>query len=186
VDSGIDTADNFDILFVRKHNKREVDMAAEKAKKELAPYRPRKISSMLEDMDRMFEGFLGRPFGPRWLPSIRWPEEMEISYPAVDIFEDNKHVTVKAELPGMTKEELDVNITEEAITISGEKKKEEKVEEKEYYRVERSHGSFSRTFSFPTEVQSAKARASFKDGVLEVSIPKTEAAKKKKIKVEIE
>lgn len=161
-------------------------MTAEKMKRELIPIRQGKISSMLEDMDRMFEGFFARPFGPRWLPSIRWPEEMEISYPAVDIFEDNKHVTVKAELPGMKKEDLDVNITEDAITISGEKKKEEKMEEKDYYRVERSHGSFSRTFSFPSDVQSAKAKASFHDGVLEVIIPKTEAAKKKKIKVEIE
>jgi HSP20 family protein len=161
-------------------------MAAEKVKRELVPFRPGKISSMFEDMDRMFEGFFGRPFGPRWLPSIRWPEEMEMSYPSVDIFEDNKHITVKAELPGMKKEDLDVNITEEAITISGEKKKEEKVEEKDYSRLERSHGSFSRTFTFPTEVQSAKAKASFQDGVLEVKVPKTEAAKKKKIKVEIE
>jgi HSP20 family protein len=60
------------------------------------------------------------------------------------------------------------------------------MEEKDYYRIERSHGSFSRTFSFPSEVQSAKAKASFQDGVLEVKIPKTESAKKKKIKVEIE
>jgi HSP20 family protein len=161
-------------------------MSTEKARKELVPFRQGKIFSMLDDMDRMFEGFFGRPFGPKWMPSIRWPEEMELSYPAVDIFEDNKHVTVKAELPGIKKEDLDVNITEEAITISGEKKKEAKVEEKDYYRVECSHGSFSRTFTFPTEVQSAKAKASFKDGVLEVKVPKTEAAKKKKIKVEIE
>jgi HSP20 family protein len=161
-------------------------MVAEKMKRELVPFKQGKISSMLDDMDRMFEGFLGRPFGPRWLPSIRWPEEMEMSYPAVDIFEDSRHVMVKAELPGMKKEELDVNITEDAITISGEKKKEEKMEEKDYYRIERSHGSFSRTFSFPSEVQSAKAKASFQDGVLEVKIPKTESAKKKKIKVEIE
>jgi hypothetical protein len=61
-------------------------MVAEKMKRELVPFKQGKISSMLDDMDRMFEGFLGRPFGPRWLPSIRWPEEMEMSYPAVDIF----------------------------------------------------------------------------------------------------
>ncbi|MBI5049382.1 MAG: Hsp20/alpha crystallin family protein, partial [Nitrospirae bacterium] len=78
------------------------------------------------------------------------------------------------------------NLTENAITISGEKKKEEKVEKKDYYHFERSYGSFSRTFTLPAEVQTDKAKASFKKGVLEVRIPKTEEAKKKVKKVAIE
>ena len=72
------------------------------------------------------------------------------------------------------------------LTISGEKKKEEKVEEKNYYRMERSTGAFSRSFSLPTSVQTEKIKAHFKDGVLEVIIPKTEEAKKKEKKIQIE
>jgi HSP20 family protein len=93
---------------------------------------------------------------------------------------------VKAELPGMKKEDIDVSLTEDTITISGEKKKEEKIEKKDYYSLERSYGSFKRSFSLPAEVQTEKASAKFKDGVLEIRIPKTEEAKKKEKKVLIE
>jgi len=86
----------------------------------------------------------------------------------------------------MSKDDIDVKVTDDFITISGEKKKEEKVEKKNYYRMERSYGSFTRSLRLPTEVQTEKATAKFKDGVLEVRIPKTEEAKKKEKKVLIE
>lgn len=160
-----------------------------KEKKEVEPYRPSKTPSVFEQMDRFFEDFLGRRFTP-WWPSIRWPEirwpaEMEIS-PSVDIFEDKDEVVVKAELPGMTKEDININITEDTLTITGEKKKEEKVEKKDYYHFERSYGTFSRSFRLPADVQTEKAKAIFKEGVLEIRAPKTEEAKKKEVRVKIE
>jgi len=86
----------------------------------------------------------------------------------------------------MTKKDIEVNISDDTITLSGEKKKEEKVEKKNYYHLERSYGSFSRSFRLPTDVQTDKAKASFKNGVLEIRIPKTEEAKKKTKKITIQ
>jgi HSP20 family protein len=160
-----------------------------KEKKELEPHQPSRAISVFDQMDRLFEDFLGRRFG-RWWPSIRWPEtrlfaETEM-IPSVDIFEDKDDIVVKSEIPGIAKDDINVNVTDNTITISGEKKKEEKVEKKDYYRLERSFGSFSRTFHLPAEVQTDKAKATFKDGVLEVTMQKTEEAKKKETKVKIE
>lgn len=159
-----------------------------KETKELVKAEPTSALSPFVEMERMFEEFFRRPFsliGPSWLPRLGLLEREEIS-PTVDIFEEGGDVVVKTELPGMKREDIDVNITNDTITISGEKKKEEKVERKDYYRLERSHGSFTRSFRMPTEVQTDKAKANFKDGVLEVRIPKTEEAKKKEKKIPIE
>jgi HSP20 family protein len=158
----------------------------EKEKKEVVPYRRGWAPSVIEEMDRFFDRFMGRGFGPMWWPRLRWPEEMEITYPSVDIYEDANNVVVKAELPGAKKEDLKVDVTEDTISISGEKKKEEKVEKKDYYRFERSYGSFRRSFALPSGVDSARAKAKFKDGVLEVTIPKSEKAKKKEVEVTVE
>ncbi|HDH52958.1 MAG TPA: Hsp20/alpha crystallin family protein, partial [Nitrospirae bacterium] len=112
--------------------------------------------------------------------------EMEEIAPTVDIFEKDNNVVVKAEIPGMKKEDIEVNLTDDTITISGEKKKEDTVEKKNYYRVERSYGSFCRSFRLPKEVRADKAKAKFKDGILEIKIPETEEAKKRKKKLNIE
>ena len=111
---------------------------------------------------------------------------MEEISPTVDIFEEGGDVVVKAELPGMRKEDIDVKLTENTVTISGEKKKEEKIEKKNYYRMERSYGSFTRAFSLPAEVQTDKAKAQFAEGILQIRVPKTEEAKKKEKRVQIE
>jgi len=139
------------------------------------------------EMERRFEDFFRRPFSllPSWMPRLRMHEIEEVS-PSMDIFTEGDDVVVKAELPGMKKEDIDVSLTEDTITISGEKKKEEKIEKKDYYSLERSYGSFKRSFSLPAEVQTEKASANIKDGVLEIRIPKTEEAKKKEKKVMIE
>jgi HSP20 family protein len=86
----------------------------------------------------------------------------------------------------MKKDDIDVTLTEDTLTLSAEKKKEERVEKKDYHRFERSYGSFTRSFHLPKEVQTEKVAAKFKDGVLEIKIPKTEEAKKKEKKVLIE
>lgn len=161
---------------------------AKKESKELAKTEPVRAPSPFEEMEKRFEEFFRRPlslFGPSWLPRLRMPELEELS-PTVDIYEDGNDVVVKAELPGMRKEDIDVKLTDGAVTISGEKKKEEKVEKKNYYRLERSFGSFSRSFNLPAEVQTEKASAQFKDGILEVRVPKTEAAKQREKKLTIE
>ena len=161
---------------------------AKKESKEVVKSEPAHPISPFEEMEKRFEEFFRRPFsmlGPSWFPALRMPELGDVSA-KVDIFEDGNDVVVKAELPGMKKDDLEVNLTDDTITVSGEKKKEEKIEKKDYYRVERSYGSFTRSFRLPKEVQSDKAKASFKDGVLEIRVPKTEEAMKKEKKVTIE
>jgi HSP20 family protein len=142
--------------------------------------------SPFEEMERWFEEAFHRPFfAPSWMPRFKLPD-FGFTYPTVDIFEDGNDVVVKAEMPGMKKEDIEVNIADDVITISGEKKSEEKVEKKDYHRVERSFGSFTRTLHLPVETQSENAKASFKDGILEVRIPKTEAALQKTKKITVE
>ncbi len=161
---------------------------ANKTSKEVVKVEPSKALSPFEELERRVEEFFRRPFsifGPTWWPRLRFPEFEEMS-PSVDIFEEGDDVVVKAELPGMKKEDIEVKLTDNTITISGEKKKEEKVEKKDYYRLERSYGSFCRSFSLPSEIQTDKAKAQFKDGILEVRIPKSEEAKKKERKLMIE
>ncbi|NWF52299.1 MAG: Hsp20/alpha crystallin family protein [Nitrospirae bacterium] len=161
---------------------------AKKKSKELVKVEPTKAISPFEEMERWFDDFFKRPFSllrPSWFPRIGFPEIEEVT-PTVDVFEEGDDVVIKAELPGMGKDDIDVKVTDDLITISGEKKKEEKVEKKNYYRMERSYGSFTRSLRLPTEVHTEKATAKFKDGVLEVRIPKTEEAKKKEKKVLIE
>lgn len=95
-------------------------------------------------------------------------------------------MVVKAELPGMGKEEIEVTVSGDVVTIKGEKKKEEEVKEKDYYRRERSYGSFARSVQLPCEVKGDEIKANFKDGVLEIRCPKSEEAKKKSISVKID
>jgi HSP20 family protein len=86
----------------------------------------------------------------------------------------------------MSKEDIQVNVTDHLLIIKGEKKKEEEIKEGDYYRSERSYGSFSRSVDLPGEVQIENAKASFKNGVLEIRLPKTEEAKRREIKVKVE
>jgi len=111
---------------------------------------------------------------------------MEPTSPTVDFYEEKDDIVVKAELPGIDKNNVEVNLTDHTLTIKGEKKKEEEVKEKNYYRSERSYGSFVRALELPTNVHADKVKATFKDGVLEVRLPKTEEARKKEIKVKVD
>jgi HSP20 family protein len=136
-------------------------------------------------MEKWFEDAFRRPFSFLGQPLMRFPKVDEL-VPSVDIFEDKSDVVVKVELPGIKKEDIDVTLTEDTITISGEKKMEEEVKKKDYYRCESSYGSFVRTFTLPSEVQTGKAKTKMKDGILEIRIPKTDEAKKKEVKVKID
>ncbi|UCD58800.1 MAG: Hsp20/alpha crystallin family protein, partial [Candidatus Hydrogenedentota bacterium] len=103
--------------------------------------------------------------------------------PAVDVVEHDDKMVVKAELPGMTEKDVDISVEENVLTIKGEKKTEEEKKEKSYHRLERSYGMFQRSFILPTWVTPDKAKASFKDGVLEIELPKSEEVKPKQVKI---
>ena len=103
--------------------------------------------------------------------------------PAVDVFEKEDRFVVKAELPGMKEEDIDVSVIGDTLSIRGEKKTETEVKEKDYYRSERSYGSFYRSIRLPSGVDADKVEASFEDGVLEVTLAKSARAKPKKIAV---
>jgi HSP20 family protein len=105
--------------------------------------------------------------------------------PAVDIFESEHELIVKADLPDVKPEELDIRVENNILTIRGERKFEKKVDEKNYLRVERSYGSFARSFSLANTVNSEAIKADYKDGVLTLTIPKREEAKPKQIKVSV-
>jgi HSP20 family protein len=152
----------------------------------LIRWKPRRSMSTLGDligiqdeMNRLFDMTLGqRPFESMGLFEGDWT-------PAIDVFEDESKIVVKAELPGMTHEDVDVSILGETLTIKGEKKKEEEKKEKNYHRLERAYGSFQRSVTLPPSVTSDKAKASFENGILEIEMPKKEEAKPKQIKVDI-
>ena len=105
--------------------------------------------------------------------------------PAVDIFENEHELVVKADLPDVKPEELDIRVENNILTIRGERKFEKKVDEKNYLRVERSYGSFARSFALANTVNSEAIKADYKDGVLTLTIPKREEAKPKQIKVNV-
>jgi HSP20 family protein len=157
----------------------------EKETREVTPWRPfSELSRIEREAERMFGDFFRRPF---W--GVSWPERFrEIGFrePAIEVYEEKDDVVVKAEIPGMKKENLEINISGNLLTIKGEKKQEEEVKKKGYYYSERSYGSFMRTIDLPKEVQVDKAYANFKDGVLEVRLPKTEEAKRKEVKIKVE
>jgi len=108
--------------------------------------------------------------------------------PKIDVKESDKDITISAELPGIDDKEIDVSLSRDALTIKGEKKEEKEEKGKDFYRMERSFGSFSRTIPLPAEIDTGKVKAEFKKGLLTVTLPKTAQAaeKTKKITVKTE
>jgi HSP20 family protein len=130
----------------------------------------------LEEWERRFDDLFGRPL---W----RLPVEEKGWMPALDVFEKEDKFVVKAELPGMKEEDIDVSVVGDTLSIRGEKKTETEIKEEDYYRCERSYGSFYRSIPLPSNVDANKIEASFDDGVLEVALPKSAKIKPKKIAV---
>ncbi len=159
---------------------------------EITPWRPlsaitREMANVEREMERMFEDFWRRPwFGLNLPRRLRLWGDLGTRGPAIEVYEEKDDVVVKAELPGLKKENLEVNISDHLLTIKGERKKEEEVKEKGYYYSEHSYGSFTRTIEIPKDIQHDKIWATFKDGVLEVRLPKTEEAKRKEVKIKVE
>jgi len=159
-----------------------------KGSKDLVKAEPSGVLSPLDEMERWFESMWSRPFSlfraPLWTDARLG--EREVISPSVDIYDEGDELVFKADMPGVNKEDLKVDVAGDYLTISGEKKKEEKIERNNYYRFERSHGSFSRRFELPAGVDTDKIKAHFEGGVLEVRIPKTEEAAKKSKKISVD
>ena len=105
--------------------------------------------------------------------------------PLVDITEDDKEYLVKAEIPEMKKEDIKINIHDDVLTVSGDRKYEKEEKGKKFHRVERAYGSFMRSFALPENADGSKISAEYKDGMLKIHLPKSEQAKKKTVEVKI-
>lgn len=153
---------------------------------DLVPWRRRDVKvapewspvDLWREVDNLFDRFLG---------DMGWSERaMRRQFaPALDISETDEEVVVRAELPGVDPKDVDINLTGSLLTIKGEKKDEKEEKGRSFHRIERSYGSFTRSFQLPCEVEEEKAKAMYKNGVLDLRLPKTEQAKKKSVKIEV-
>lgn len=159
---------------------------AGKAQQELQPAAPARLPSRFEEFEQFFDQMLHR----NWLHPWRtpWPSFPELPFPElktpkIDIIDRDGEILVRAEIPGVDKKDLEISVADDSLTIKGETRTEEKEETGDYYRCEISRGSFSRSVALPAAVDGAKASATFKDGILELSLPKVKATQRHKIAV---
>jgi HSP20 family protein len=132
-----------------------------------------------QEMNSLFDNFSrGLDIEPSW-------GSLGAFNPKVDVKESDKEISIAAELPGMEDKDIDISLTKDALTIKGEKKQEKEDKGKDYYRMERSYGSFTRTIPLPAEIDTDKAKAEFKKGVLSISLPKTVKAIKETKKIPV-
>lgn len=147
-------------------------------KRELAAW-PSELSNVQREINRLFDNFFhGDVQADDSFFSSVWT-------PAVDIAEQDDQYVVKVELPGVNKDDVKITLESNILTIRGEKKQEKEIKEDNYHRMERSYGSFQRSFTLPATVKSDKIDAGFKDGILTISLPKAEEAKPKQIEVKV-
>lgn len=138
----------------------------------------REFAHLQERINRAFSDSYGRS-DDGLMTSGSW-------VPPVDIFQNGEHeVVLKAELPDMTREDIDITVDKNTLTIKGEKKFSSDVKEEQFHRIERHYGSFSRSFSLPQTVDTAKVGAEYKNGVLTIRLPLREEAKPRQIKVDV-
>jgi HSP20 family protein len=143
-------------------------------------WRPfRDLVSIRDEMNRLFEDFFGgTPARSEWEEGI-WS-------PTIDVSETKDKVMVEADLPGLKKEDVKISVQDDTLIIKGEKKQKKEEKEADYHRVERSYGSFFRLIPLPTSVKRDQVKANYKDGVLKITMPKTEEVKSKEIPISIE
>jgi HSP20 family protein len=137
-----------------------------------------RFPSLREEMDKMFEDFFGKPGCPS-IAEGAW-------VPPIDVEETKKDIVVIMDIPAIDPKEVSISIIEDRVTIKGERRREEEVKEVSYYRSERFYGSFQRIIQLPSEVVGDKAKASYKDGILKITIPKSQRAVPKEVKVEVQ
>jgi HSP20 family protein len=136
-----------------------------------------RLSDLRDEIDRLFESPLNE--------LTRTANLLSGWTPALDVYEDKDNFTVKAELPGMKREDIEVSLHDGSLSISGERKSETKHDDAEVYRTERFFGRFQRSVSLPTAVAADKVKAAYKDGLLTITLPKTEEAKPRQIDVAV-
>lgn len=136
----------------------------------------RELRSLQDEMTRLFTGATPSGFSGEDMMHGSWS-------PRVDIFENKENLILEAELPGMNRDDFDLSIENNVITLKGERKFENKTEGDNYHRVERSYGSFTRSFTLPQTVNAEGAKAEFKNGILRVALPKREETKARRIEV---
>jgi HSP20 family protein len=140
----------------------------------------RDLLSLQERMNRLFdESFRGaRGTDEDWALGGSWA-------PAVDIYEHDGNIVLKAELPGVDPKDVDVRVENNTLTLRGERKHDQEVKRENYHRVERSYGSFTRSFTLPNVVDTNNIKAEYKDGVLRMTLPTREEAKPKQISISV-
>jgi HSP20 family protein len=138
---------------------------------------PSDIFNMQREMNKMFDSFFHGVDEPSLLNG-NW-------MPAVDVAEEDNEYVVKIELPGVNKDDVKITLESNILTIRGEKKAEKETKERNYHRMERSYGSFQRSFTLPTTVKNDKIDAEYRDGILSITLPKAEEAKPKHIEVKV-
>ena len=138
----------------------------------------RDLISIQDRMNRLFEQTLSRSRGEEGSSAATWT-------PAVDIYETLDTIVLKAELPGVVREDIEIQIDDNTLTLKGERRFSKDVQEESYLRIERTFGSFHRCFTLPATIQQEKIRAVCRDGVLELTLPKAEGSKPKRIAIEV-
>lgn len=136
------------------------------------------LRRMREDMDRIFGGIAPETQTSHWI--------VEGATPSVDVYEQDNNVIVKAEVPGLSKDDLEVTATEDSICLRGEFKQDEEVKEEGFYRRERRFGKFQRLIPMPSAIKRDEVKATFKDGILQITAPMSEEAEAKEMRVPIE
>jgi len=140
----------------------------------------RDLSDIQSEMNRLFDGFFGRPSQVGQVGGME-----RVWAPAVDMYETKDELVITAELPGLTEKDLQLSITGDMLTIRGERRWDQEVKQDNYYRGERWFGKFERALPLPIPVQAEKVKASYRDGVLIVTLPKAEEIKPKEIKIDV-
>ena len=136
----------------------------------------RDLRTLQEEVNRLFSSNLTRGFGEEGIGRGAWN-------PSVDIFENKDHIVLEAELPGMKQDDFELTVENNVITLRGERQFEKKEESDNYHRVERSYGSFTRSFTLPQTVSAEGATAEYSNGVLRVTLPKREETKARRIQI---
>lgn len=137
------------------------------------------FATIRDRFNKIFEDGLIARGDDEGLPLSAWS-------PAVDIYETENEVVIKAELPGLNQEDIDIQVSDNTLTIKGERKQESTVKKENFHRIERVYGSFQRTFTLPHTIKQEDIRATYKSGLLTLNLPKVEETKPKQIKVKIE